>query len=88
MGNMTAHRLPRGTRHDPVALGWEVERNVRDRLKAIASNMGVSAAVLVQLMDEHLELTDQGVPVWWEPLPRDDELAMPADEEGLLITGT
>ena len=50
--------------------------------------MGVSAAVLVQLMDEHLELTDQGVPVWWEPLPRDDELAMPADEEGLLITST
>lgn len=85
---MAARRLPRGTRHDPVALGWEVERNVRDRLKSIASNMGVSAAVLIQHMEEHLELTDQGVPTWWEPLPRDNELAMPADEEELLITST
>ncbi|KSU51596.1 hypothetical protein SAMN05216418_0129 [Microbacterium enclense] len=85
---MAPRRRPWGSRNDPVALGYEVERPVRDKLRAIADNMGVATSVLIEQMVEHLELTDQGIPAWWEPLPRDDELAMPAAEEGSPITST
>jgi hypothetical protein len=71
---MAAARLPRGTRIEPVALGYKIERAKKERLDAIASNAQVSAAVLIEHMIDRLELTDQGVPVWWTPLPRDEEL--------------
>lgn len=64
---------------DPVATGWEIERAAKERLEAIASNARVSAAVMVEKIIEHVEVTDQGVPVWWEPLPRDEELPINPD---------
>lgn len=71
---MAPRRLPRGTRVDAVSLGYKIERPQKERLDAIARNAGVSSAVLIEKMLDHLELTDQGIPVWWEPLPRDGEL--------------
>jgi hypothetical protein len=67
-------RRPRGSMIDPVAAGWEIERASKTRLEAIAENAGVSAAVMVEQIIEHTELTIQGVPLWWEPIERDGEL--------------
>ncbi|MCJ1697865.1 hypothetical protein MT349_18945 [Rathayibacter caricis] len=85
---MAARRLPRGSRKDPVQLGYAVERPIKETLNAIARNAGVSTAVVIERMVEHVELTDQGIPTWWEPLPRDNELPMSAAEEGSPITST
>ncbi|PPF25747.1 hypothetical protein C5C42_13430 [Rathayibacter sp. AY1F7] len=77
---MAARRLPRGSRKDPVALGYEVERPIKERLNAIARNANVSSAVVLTRMIERVELTEQGVPTWWEPLPRDNELPITPEE--------
>lgn len=71
---MAPRRLPRGTRKDPVPVGYRIESEYKTRLDNVARNAGVSTSVLIEHMVEHLELTDQGIPVWWTPLPRDEEL--------------
>ena len=72
---MAPRRRPRGTLLDPVSMGYEVERASKAKLDAVAERAGVSSAVLFERMVEHLELTDQGLPVWWpEELSRDGEL--------------
>ncbi|WP_440711641.1 hypothetical protein [Herbiconiux sp. YIM B11900] len=72
---MAPRRRPRGTLIDPVSMGYEVERASKARFDAVAERAGVSSAVLFERMVDHLELTDQGLPIWWpEELPRDGEL--------------
>jgi len=61
-----------------VPVGWRIERASKSKLDAIAANAGVSAAVLIEQVIDHIELTDQGIPVWFEPLPRDEELPITA----------
>ncbi len=80
-GFMTAiRRLPRGTRRDTKRLGWAIEAEEKDFLDAVAINAGVSSAVLLEHMIEHMrsQMTDQGIPAWWpHELPRDNELELP-----------
>lgn len=64
---------------DPVSMGYEVERAAKTKFDAVAKRAGVSSAVMFEELIEHLELTDQGLPIWWpEELPRDGELPINA----------
>jgi len=72
---MSQRRRPRGTLLQPVQLGYAVERPIKERFDTIAQRAGISSAVLFERVVEHIELTDQGLPVWWsEEAPRDGEL--------------
>lgn len=71
---MAPRRRPRGSLVDPISVGYVVEQASKDRLDAIAQNAGVSSSLMYEQLIEHVELTDQGIPVWWKPLPRDEEL--------------
>ncbi len=75
---MAPRRRPRGSLIDPVAVGYEVERASKDHFDAIAVRAGVSSAVLFERVVEHLELTDQGLPVWW-PVELSREGQLPID---------
>ncbi|WIB72618.1 hypothetical protein [Curtobacterium sp. MCBD17_026] len=75
---MAARRRPRGTMVDPVTPGWRIERAAKDRVEAWARNAGVSAAVMVELLTEHVEVTDQGIPVWMPEQDRREELPITA----------
>ncbi|GAB3611573.1 hypothetical protein GCM10027414_36990 [Humibacter ginsengiterrae] len=71
---MAPRRLPRGTRKDPVSLGYAVERENKQRWEQIAKNCGVSSAALFDVMVETVELDAHGRPVWFpdtEGLPID-----------------
>ena len=71
---MTPPRRPRGSRKDPVAIGYDVERENKDRWADIARNAGVSPSALFDLMVESIELDEHGVPLWFkrpEELPID-----------------
>jgi hypothetical protein len=57
-------RLPRGTRKDPVALGYAVERENKTRWEEIAAACGLSSAALFDRMVETIELDESGRPVW------------------------
>lgn len=74
---MTVRRLPRGTRVKPVRVSWLIEEARKERFDELAAQAGVSSAVFLESVIEHLEneLTDQGLPNWWpEPVPNDEEL--------------
>jgi hypothetical protein len=49
------HRRVRGTLHDPVTVGFEVERKTRERFKTIAADNKLSAAALFEAVVDHLE---------------------------------
>lgn len=77
---MTAARLPRSTRVDPVKFGYVIDRPYKTRFEQLAQRAGVSGAVYLERLLEHLEteLTDRGLPEWWpEPELKDGELDMP-----------
>lgn len=76
---MTVRRLPRGTRKDPVTLGYDVERANKDRWAAIATHVGMSPSALFDRMVENVQLDGRGRPVWLptEPLA-DGELPIDA----------
>lgn len=63
----------------PVTPGWKIEREAKERIDAIAKRSGISASYLVELMAEHVELTEQGIPAWLPPLSRDGELPIDPD---------
>lgn len=67
-------RRPRGTLLDPAKVHWEVEKASKLRFNLLAKRLNVSQAVLFEQMVEHLELTDQGLPVWWPEEDRSEEL--------------
>jgi len=71
---MAPRRRPRGSLVDPIALGYEVERAAKIKLDRIAENAGVSSSVMFEHIVEHLQLTDQGLPVTWPEKSRDEEL--------------
>jgi len=71
---MTQPRRPRGTMKDPVVPGWKIERASKLRIESMARNANVSAAVMLELLAEHVELTNQGIPVWMPEQNRDGEL--------------
>ena len=68
-------RLPRGTRLNPKRVGWLIEESKKLRFEQMADRCGVSAAVFLERVVDHLEteVTDRGAPSWWlEPAPRDE----------------
>lgn len=74
---MTVRRLPRGTRVKPVRVSWLIEEARKERFDQLAAQAGVSSAVFLESVIEHLEdeLTDRGLPSWWPtPAPSDEEL--------------
>lgn len=72
---MTPRRLPRGTRIDPVTLGYDVERVNKDRWASLAAHVGMSPSALFDQMVENLPLDDRGFPTWLPEQPlRDGEL--------------
>ena len=80
MVGMADYRRARGNLVDPAVLGFEVERERRERFKTIASSSKLSAAVLFELVVDHLEteLTEDGVPTWLPKTNRDRELPIDA----------
>lgn len=56
----------------PVRVGWLIEKDRKTRFEQLAEQAGVSAAVYLERVIDHLdeEITDQGVPTWW---PENDE---------------
>lgn len=75
----TIAKRPRGELTAPVGMNYVVNRPFKERLEAIAANSGVSASVMFEKIIEHVELTDQGVPIWWTPLSRNEELPINPD---------
>lgn len=72
--------LPRrkwGSLKQPVVVGQKIEKAARDRMKDIARNANVSAAVMLEFLIMNAPLTDQGIPVGWPEQDRDGELEMP-----------
>lgn len=55
-------------------MGYVVERVSKKTFDDVAVRAGISSAVLFELVIDHLELTDQGIPTWMNPLDRDGEL--------------
>lgn len=74
MTRMAPYRRPRGTLVDGVPLGYIIERDSKNRLDAIADRMGVSSAVFIEWMVDHVDLTEDGVPVRWTPAAKSTEL--------------
>ncbi|QCR42108.1 hypothetical protein C1N74_16065 (plasmid) [Microbacterium sp. SGAir0570] len=60
-----------------MSLGWAIERVRKDRLSQLAQHAGVSNAVFLEAVIDHLEeeLNERGLPTWWpEQEPKDGEL--------------
>jgi len=72
----TDHRRERGTLHDPVTVGFEVERTTRERFKVMAADSKLSAAALFEAVVDHLEaeLTDERTLPWLPAKDRSGEL--------------
>lgn len=49
---------------DPVSLGWEIDREVKDQFAALARKSGYTNSALLELMMRSVELTDDGIPTW------------------------
>lgn len=71
-------RRPRGTLQKRAAFGIAIEEEKKLRFEAIAAKSGMTSALFLEAMIDHLELTDQGIPPWVPPLSRDGELPIDA----------
>lgn len=76
---MAAKRIPRGTRVDPVSLGYVVEKNVRDRFAQIAEHSGMSSAALFESMVNAMPLDERGFPTWLPSRPELKDGELPID---------
>lgn len=62
---MAARRRPRGSLLAPVAIGYVVEKEAKDRLDRLAELAGVSSAVMFEHIIGKLEVNTRGLPVTW-----------------------
>lgn len=67
-------RRARNTVGETVVTGWRIKVDNKKRVAAIAKAAGISESYLVDLMAEHLPLTDQGIPTWLPEKDRSGEL--------------
>lgn len=76
VAHMAPRRLPRGTRQHPVRVPYAIEGAKKERLDALARHAGVSTAILLERMIDHLddELGEDGLPTWW---PADEQQELP-----------
>jgi len=78
---MAPKRRERGSLIEPKQFKHVIEGHYKDRFEQLALTAGVSGAVFLEAVIDHLEteLTDRGVPSWWPaPEPKDGELDMPS----------
>ncbi|MCD4850771.1 MULTISPECIES: hypothetical protein [Micrococcaceae] len=63
---MAARRLPRGTRLNPVRLGWAIEEERKELIDNLADRAGVSSAVILEAIIDHVrkDIPDGGLPPW------------------------
>ena len=63
---MAARRLPKGTRVNPVRLGWAIEEERKDIIDALATRAGVSSAVILEAIIDHIQpdIPTEGLPDW------------------------
>lgn len=63
---MTARRLPKGTRTNPVRLGWAIEVERKALIDDLACRAGVSSAVILEAIIDHVQkdIPDSGLPDW------------------------
>lgn len=75
---MTDRRRPRGTRTDPIQVGWMIERSSKGTLDAIAKRAGVSSSAFLEELIGRVAagLDDRGLPAWWS-YPDSSEQELP-----------
>ncbi|MFE4835282.1 hypothetical protein ACHMXB_21385 (plasmid) [Arthrobacter sp. UC242_113] len=63
---MAARRLPKGTRVNPVRLGWAIEEPRKDVIDDLAKRAGVSSAVVLEAIIDHIQpdIPTVGLPSW------------------------
>ncbi len=72
---MAQQKTLRGTVQVPKQQRFTVDAETKRRFDSIARKAGVSKSYFFTRLVENIELTDQGLPVWWpEEPPRDGEL--------------
>ncbi len=67
-GRMKPARVPRDTRIEPVKFGgYVVDKVYREKFERIVDRTGVSGALFLERLIEHLEdeLDERGFPAWW-----------------------
>lgn len=69
-----APRRERGSILQAAQVRVTIEADVKDKFDKVAAKCGLSGAQFFEELVKNLELTDQGIPTWWTPLPRDGEL--------------
>lgn len=76
---MSAPRLPRGTRRNPVRLGYAIEAERKDQLDTFAARAGVSKAVFLEYIIDHVttEVGSDGLPTWWPPADLEEQEELP-----------
>ena len=77
---MTYSKRKRGAVKDPVTPGYRIERESREKFKAMAAAVdAASPSELLDLLAEHIELDPAtGRPVWW-PAADDRRKELPID---------
>ncbi|MFT4284351.1 MAG: hypothetical protein QM598_05895 [Protaetiibacter sp.] len=58
----------------PTDVHWTVEATAKTRMDELADRAGVSQAVFFERMVASIELNESGLPTWWVPEPRPEEL--------------
>lgn len=71
---MAVLRRERGSRVKPKVFGFTIEEESSEQISKVSQRMGTSRSHLIDLLIEHLELTDEGVPTWWTPQTKTTEL--------------
>ena len=76
---MAARRLPKGTRVNPVRLGWAIEEPRKDVIDDLAKRAGVSSAVVLEAIIDHIQpdIPNVGLPSWMLK----DQGALPIPQE-------
>lgn len=73
---MGTRRRAYGTRQDPVKLSLLVERSSADRLTEMASNAGVSKAVMLEYLLDSITVDEDGLPPGWAEQHLNEELPL------------
>lgn len=75
---MNVKRRPRGSMKEPVSVGWEIDRPVKDHFAALAKKAGYTNSAFLELMMRSVELDKDGKPTW---IPQQDtEGQLPIDK--------
>lgn len=75
---MNVKRRPRGSMKEPVSVGWEIDRSVKDHFADLARKAGYTNSAFLELMMRSVVLDEDGTPTW---VPKNDtEGQLPIDK--------